>query len=344
VTVGLAVLVVALAGCLPSSQRENARDLSPADSASVRLAATAPVDTLDVVWTAQAPASEPMPIPTSLGWLGDRLAVVETQGGSVRVFTDDGVYAGRTRTGDETFPYFAGARGDTVVVLARGADRLLWVVPGVGVVRDVPAPPGATAALATDGLLAARVGGVEGPEPEVVLLDEGGAERGRRPVAGPAWRAVGFLRAWGGGLVALSGYRPVVDVLDPGAAPGAPLDTLALRGFDSPQLARSAQFMRGDVDEPPLLASSADPLGDRLFVLNLRGDHVRVDVYGRDGRLRRVLVSPGPWAPADAVPVDLAVRQRGGAVELAVLMARAPGLLRGPESRLALYRWRPPAA
>ena len=336
------VAAVALAGCLPSSQRQNSRDLPAADSASVRLAATAPVDTLSVAWTARAPASDPMAIPTSLGWLGDRLAVVETQGGSVRLFTASGGYAGRTGLGREgAFPYLAGTRGDSVVVLARGLGRLLWVVPGRGVVREVPVPAGATAALASSEVLAVRVGGAASAEaPAVVVLGEGGAVRARHAVAGPAWRASGFLRAWDGDVVALSGYRPVIDVLAAEAAPGTPLDTLALRGFDSPQLVRSAQFARREVEEPPLLTSSADALGSRLFVLNLRGDHVRVDVYGRDGRLRRVLVSPGPWAPADAVPLDLAVRQRGAAVELAVLLARPPGLLQGPESRVVLYRWR----
>lgn len=344
ITVGAVLLGGVLAGCLPSSQRQNSREVSAADSASAALAAEAPVDTLSVVWTARPPAGDPAPVATSFGWVRNGLAVVETQEGSVRLFTAEGAYAGRTDVGAESYPYFAGVRGDSVVVLARGLDRLLWVVPGEGVVRSVPTPPGATAALATDSLLAVRLGGgaVEG-DPSVVVLAEDGRARGRHPIAGPAWRASGFLREWDGRLLALSGYRPVVDVLEPGSTTGAPLDTLALRGFGSPQLVRSAQFMRGDVDEPPLLTSGAAGLGGHLLVLNLRADHVRVDVYDRGGDLQRVLLSPRPWAPADAVPVDLAVRQRGGAVDLAVLMARTPGLLQGPESRVVLYRWRPPA-
>lgn len=333
-----------LAGCLPSSQRQNSRELSASDSVSVALAAEAPVDTLAVVWTARPPADDPAPVATSFGWLGDGLAVVETQEGSVRVFGADGAYAGRTRVGQDTFPYFAGTRGDTVVVLARGADRLLWVLPDIGVVRDEPVPGRAMAALATDSLLAVRTGGgAAGDDPAIVLLDEAGSVRERYPIAGPAWRASGFLREWGGWVLALSGYRPVVDVLAPSAEGGAPLDTLALRGFGSPQLVRSAQFMRGEVDEPPLLTSSAAGLGGLLLVLNLRGDHVRVDVYDRTGDLQRVLLSPRPWAPTDAVPLDLAVRRRGADVDIAVLMARTPGLLQGPESRVVLYRWRPPA-
>ena len=334
--VALGALAAAVGGCLPSDQRELDRSVSAADSASVALAATAPVDTLAEAWTARAPDADPMPIPTSLAWAGDALAVAETQGGTVRRFAADGRYLGRTAVGPESYPYVAGARGDTLVVLARGADELRWVVPGAGVVRRVPAPAGATAAFAGPGRLAARVGGgPDGAVPEVVRLDEAGAEAGRARLAGPAWRSRGRLVAWGDTLVALSGYRPVLDLVGEGAA-----DTLALVGFASPQLARSAQFARGDVDEPPLLSSSAAALGDALLVLNLRADHLRVDVYGRDGRLRRALVSPGPWRPLEHVALDVAARRRGGAVELAVLWARPPGVLVAPDAYVTLYRWR----
>ena len=345
-----------LAGCLPSSHKELDRAVSAADSASAALAATVPVDTLALVWTARAPEGAAMRLPTTLAWLGDTLAVVETGDGSVRRFTSAGAYAGATPLPDGGFPYLAGARGDTVVVLARGPSELWWVLPGRGVVRRVPAPAGASAALAAPGRLAVRVGGgpdgsdASGPTPAVVQLGEDGRETARTPLAGAPWRSVGFLRVWDGTLVALSGYRPVLDLVPDGSAAARPTasasraDTLALVGFDSPQLVRSAQFARGEVDEPPLLASSAASLGGRLFVLNLRGDHVRVDVYGRDGRLEHVLVSPGVRTPVAPVALDLAVRQRGDAVEIAVLRALPPGLLKAPASEVALYRWQPARA
>lgn len=337
--VGIAAVLLGAAGCLPSSQHELDRTVSAADSASARLAAEAPVDTLGVVWTARAPEAEPMVLATTLGWHGDGVVVVETQGGSVRRFDGEGRYAGRTDLGAEAIPYLAGVRGDTVVVLERGTDRLAWVVPGEGVARSVSVPAGATTALASDSLLAVRLGGgATGAPAEAVVLRESGAEAFRVALLGPTWRSAGFLREWNGRLVALSGYRPVLDLV---AEAGA--DTLALRGFDSPQLIRSAQFARGEVDEPPLLTSSAAALGDRLFVLNLRVDHVRIDVYDREGALQQILVSPGPWAPSDAVPLDLAVRPGpGGAVDVAVLMARTPGLLQSPEARVVLYRWTSP--
>ncbi len=332
---------VLLAGCLPSSQKENSRAVPAADSASAALAAAVPVDTLAEVWTARPPAAEAMPVPTSLVWAGGALAVVETQAGGVHRFSEAGAYLGRTALPERSFPYAAGALGDTVVVLARGRGALLWVVPGAGVVREAPVPEGTTNALAAPGLLAARVGG--GPDtlaPAVVRLGRDGAEVARRPLAGPAWRMLGFLRLWDGRVAALSGYRPVVDVLEAEGARLGPADTLALRGFDSPQLVRSAQFVRGEVDEPPLLSSSAAALDGRLFVLNLRSDHVRVDVFDRDGQIERVLVSPTRGFEID-VATDLAVRAGpDGAVDLAVLMARPPGVLQTPESRVVLYRWR----
>ena len=335
-----AALACLLTGCLPTSQREADRSVSAADSASAALAARTPVDTLEGVWTASPP--QPMRLASTISWLGDGLAVVETGQGSVQRFTAAGAFWDATPLPADGYPYGAGTRGDTLVALARGPSELWWIVPGRGVVKRVPAPAGATAALAARGRLAVRVGG--GPDtlaPAVVRLDEGGTEVGRTPLTGPPWRSVGFLRAWGDTLLALSGYRPVVD-----RVAGSGADTLALVGFDSPQLVRSAQFMRGDAGEPPLLAASAAALSDRLFVLNLRDDHLRVDVYGRDGRLRRVLVEPGTREPLRPVPLDLAVRAASGGrgVEIAVLRARPPGLLRDGAGAVALYRWRPAPA
>ena len=338
VTVRLSALaLVLLAGCLPSSGKRQDQALLPADSTSRALAQEAPVDTLRRVWRAEAPAADPLALPTSLAWAGERLAVVDTPAGRVRWLRPDGRFAGSVELGAEAFPYAAGAVGDTLGVLLRGAGEVTWLA-GSEVVRRAPVPESATAALVTDDGAWVRLGGgLTGAPGEVARLGTTGAERARRPIGGPSWRAVGFLTAWGDSLLALSGYRPVVDVWAPGGT-GA-LDTLALAGFDSPQLRRSAQFVRGDADEPPLLAPSARALGDRLFVLNARADELRVDVYGRDGRLERVLVNEGTRGPLDLVAVDLAVRRREGAVELAVLWQRPRGLLRAAGSAVELWRW-----
>ena len=345
----LALCMLLATGCLPSSQRQTDRSISAADSASVALEATVPVDTLALAWEAAARADDPMPLPTTIGWLfpdssGAQLVVVETQQGSVRLFTPSGRQGKHVATGGgaAAYPYLAGTRGDSAAVLERGASQLAFVpLDSSGAVRRIPVPAGASAAFVTDTSIVVRTGGGADAAPAFLSrLDERGRVVARHPLRGPPWRGAGFVRPWGDRVLALSGYRPVVDVLRPGRPTGAALDTLALVGFASPELSRSAQFMRGDVDQPPLLASSAAALGDRLFVLNMRDDHIRVDVYGRGGRLERVLVSARPWQSLAYVPVDLAVRQTDLATEIAVLMQRPSGLLQKADSRVVLYRWK----
>ena len=336
-----------VAGCLPSSGKRQDTSLLAADSTSRALAASVVPDTLARVWRAEAPADDPLLLPTTLAWAAGRLAVTDTQAGRARWLTADGAFRGGVAFPAESYPYGAGVTGDTLGVLLRGADALVWLVPGDSLrpkgVHQVRVPAGAQAALVTGDSAVVRLGGgATGEPPELVALAADGAVRSRVPLGGPAWRSVGFLRAWGPDVVALSDYRPVVDVW----ASAAP-DTLALAGFDSPQLRRSAQFVRGDADEPPLLIPSAAALGDDLFVLNARADELRVDVYDRGGRLRRVLVSPGPRAPLDLVAYDLAVRRAPGpgsgagpgAVEVAVLWLRPRGVLRGAGSAVELFRW-----
>jgi hypothetical protein len=333
---------LALAGCLPSSQRQIDRTLVASDSASAALAALAPVDTLALAWS----VTPDLPLAMGVAWLlpgtrGARLAVVETQAGGIHLFGADGRAAGTWTLAENGFPYLAGVEGDTVVVLRRGDDRLDWIARG-GVVKSLPTPGGASHALVHGSRILVRLGGgPDGDAPRLARLDRRGQIAAEYLIDGAPWRATGYLRPWGDDVLALSGYRPVVDVWTPASTEDAPLDTLALAGFASPLLGRSAQYLRGDVDEPPLLASSAAALGDRLFVLNLRDDGVRVDVYGRDGRIERVLVGPEPIATRTVVAVDLAVRAVGDAVEIAVLSARPGGLAQIPATELTLYRWRP---
>ena len=327
---GALVVGVFVAGCLPSSQRASDRSLLPSDSASVALAASVPADSLALVWS----VTPPLALATGVAWTGDTLAVVETQQGAVWRFSPAGDALGSAPLAAGQFPYLAGTDGGEVVALARGADRLVWSTG-----RSLAVPAGATAAFVRDALVLVRTGGGDTGTPgAVVRLDpQTGRETARHRLAGAPWRAAGYLRAWGDTVLALSGYRPVADVWT--ARAGARLDTLALAGFDSPLLARSAAFGRGDADQPPLLAASAAALGDSLYVLNLRDDHVRVDVYGRDGRLVQVLA--GPRAPPETVPMDLAIRRVGGAVEIAVVAPRPAGLGQSSAARLSLFRWTP---
>ncbi len=313
-----------------------------------------PVDSLAEIWT--LPMGEVAEVPYNIAWIqpdsGDaaRLAVIETKDGQIHTISARGERGPLWSVGAERFPYLAGVVGDTVVVFSRGVPALDWVTAG-GVARSIPAPEGATAAFADSTRIVVRLGGGPSEVPAALArLDARGAETARYPIA-VDWRASGFVRAWGDSLLALSGYRPVADVLTPRSASGATLDTLAFTGFDSPQLVRSYQFMAGDVDEPPLLAPSAQAIGDRLYVLNVRTERIRVDIYDRAGRLQRVLQSAVPTAPdgtrqvLSLYPGDLAVRElASGEIEIAVLMKRDRGLLQRADSEVVLLRTVPPLA
>ncbi|MEL6614724.1 MAG: hypothetical protein AAFQ43_03250 [Bacteroidota bacterium] len=349
----LAGLAVVLTGCLPSSQKQNTRALTPADSAATAIAEAVPADSLVEVWT--APIGDRAFAPTGLAWVqpdsgaAARLAVIETRDGAIHLLSARGDSVGTWPLAEGSFPYLAGTLGDTVAVFARGVPEIQWVT-AAGVVRRMETPEEASAALVESGRTVVRVGG--GPSDAsaaLVRLSASGAETSRHPIA-VDWRASGYVRAWGDSVLALSGYRPVADVLTPEASGGAVLDTLAFTGFDSPQLVRSYQFMIGEVDEPPLLTSGARALGDRLFVLNVRTERVRVDVYDRAGRLVRVLQGPIPTDPdgrpqvLDVYPADLAVREAAsGAVEVAVLLQRPRGIIQQADARVVLFRWTPPA-
>ncbi|MDX1420460.1 MAG: hypothetical protein R3181_10885, partial [Rubricoccaceae bacterium] len=282
----------------------------------------------------------PFELPTSVAWwpdsLGGRLAIVDTRRGSLHVLSPEGeVIEERTPDGLR-YPYLAGLRADTVVLHNRGERRLDFVV-GDRSVRRIPLEQDYGTALATgDGLWAKQA--VEN-DTYLARLDADGTVGVAYPLPQPYWRHVGFLRVWGDSLLSLSGYRPVVDVLPLGAPAGAAPDTLALVGFDSPQLVRSYQFLIDEVDEPPLLTPSAVPLGDRLFVLNIRYDAIRIDVYGRGGRLQRALVLPAADLLADVFPVDLAVREVGGALHIAVVLQHPGGFLDPARGRVAMLAW-----
>src|SRR5690606_28054568 len=152
-------LALALAGCLPSSQRANTRALTPADSLSMRLAEGARVDTLRLMWTAGAPEASPLELPTSMAWLpdslGGELVIADTRRGSLHAFSAEGAYVGERRPEGLRYPYLAGTRGDTVVVYSRGERRLDFVV-GERVARRLPLPVDYAAVLAADDALWAK--------------------------------------------------------------------------------------------------------------------------------------------------------------------------------------------
>jgi hypothetical protein len=239
-------------------------------------------------------------------------------------------------------PYLAGVRegaeGDTLVVFSAGGDRFELIangrrVPGQTVPYERPAEETLVYAAASDSAYFVKVAG-ETVQDAVVRLNRQGRAVARRTLGGPYWRSAGGLRVWGDTLVSLAGFRPVIDRLPLDFTASTPVDTTLLRGFDSPMLERSYAFAQGDVDRPPLLTPDAAPVGDALFVLNLRPGWVRVDVYDRSGRLRHALVEPHEGGNPNFNAVALDVRRTpNGDVLLAVIVQQ-------PQPTLALYRWR----
>lgn len=326
-----------LAGCLPTDQRRLSRELFPADSLSRALAEATPADTLELVWRVEAPPEVRYPL--SLAWGEGRIVVADAHRNRhvLHAFAEDGAYLGAFADPALTFPFVAGLRGDTIAVVSRGQHRLhlvAWPRGGTArIVRSLDLPEGrnAVAAWTPAGLMTKTT-----TETGAALARLDG---GTYPLPGPPWRHIGFLRVWGDTLVSLSGYRPVVDVLPLRAAPGTPADTLALVGFDSPQLHRSRLFVLGEVNEPPLLTPSAAPAGPYLFVLNARPGWVHLDAFARtaDGlRLRHTLLEPRPEVNRNFFAADVAARRDGAAYEFVVLVPR-------PRPALVRYRWVPPA-
>ena len=335
---------VACAGCLPSSnQRKLDRALFPSDSLSRTIAEAAPVDTLTFVRHATAPPEANLEYPTSFALRPDGgIVVAETRRGALVYFDRDGGYERTVEGRVFSYPFIAGVVGDTVAVLNRGAHRVDLVGSERVVASiDVPEARNGNALFTEHGLYYKTATKGEGGRLYRIGLD--GEMEAEYELAGPYWRHFGFLRTWGDSLMALSGYRPVVDMLDLNQPPadGAALDTLALAGFDSPQFPRSRQFAAGDADEPPLLSPSAAAVGDRLFVLNARPGWVRIDVFRRDDGpdgprllLERGLVEPAPELRKEYFAADLAARAIEGGFEFIVLTT-------DPQPGLTFLHWTP---
>lgn len=340
-SIALFCLAALLAGCLPGQQRTAPRDLFPADSLSRQIAEAAPEEELSIVWRAEAPAE--IRFPLTIAWEGDRIVMADAQRGVLHTFSGSGEYVGRFEDEVLQFPFVSGIRGDTVVVLSRGRQQVHLVQLGPQgegtLLQSIPYQDGrnSVAAWASTGIF-------------VKTADEGDGSKIRRfdvasrsalaehPLEPPFWRHIGFLRVWGDTLVSVSGYRPILHVLPIDAPSGARPDTLALIGFDSPQLARSRQFVMGDTREPPLLVPSADGVGDRLFVLNARPGWAHVDVFRRRGDeliLERSLLSPEAEMGRNFFAADIAVQRIGEGYDIVILENR-------PRPAIMRYRWIPP--
>ncbi|MEM1125805.1 MAG: hypothetical protein AAGI71_04070 [Bacteroidota bacterium] len=331
-------LLLILSGCLPyGCNRQDSRELFPADSLSRAVAEQVPVDTLTVRWSSTGPEETPLAFPRTVQFgPGEALHVADPELSAILVFEPDGRVRTVLAEGAFEVPFLAGQRGDTLVVFDPVARSLGLLAEGT-VVRRIPTPddvpeqgPLQYAAAGPGGYYVKTLG--EDVDGSIARLEPGGAVATRTPLPGPHWRHAGLLRTYGDSLISLSGFRPVIDVL----TPEGQLDTLSLVGFDSPMLARSRLFMLGEKHQAPLLTESAALAGDQLFVLNMRPGWVQIDVFGLDGRLRHRLTQPNPQARRNFYPRDLAARLRpDGSYDLAVIFS-------DPDPSVTLYRWRPP--
>lgn len=329
----LAILILFATACTPSGCRRTQEPaLMPADSLSRNVAATAEVDSLAMAWSSTGPESERLQFPRTVRFLsGETLAVSDARADVIHVFGTDGTHKGTLDPGGLDVPYIAGVRGDTLVVFSAGSDAIDLVTWGVSEGGDVTAQrvEGASRTLqrpseqtlayvaASDSNVYAKIVGSDVAS-TVGRVGPDGVISPAVELPGPYWRHAGFLRIWGDDLASLTGYRPVIDLLPLDTLTARP-DSLALVGFDSPMLERSYRFLTGDVDDAPVLTVSAVPVGDELYVLNLRTQTLHVDVFGRDGRIRRTLVGQGAQRTGNYYPRDLAVQRRADTLDVAVV-------------------------
>ncbi|PEN10361.1 hypothetical protein CRI94_17385 [Longibacter salinarum] len=335
----IVLLIVAafVVGCTPSGcRREQDPALMPADSTSRALAQEAPVDSLALAWSAGGTDDEPMAFPRTVRFLpeGD-LVVSDAERNVVYRYTREGEHVATLTPEGLDVPYLAGVRGDTLVIFNAGADRFDLILNGqriddASTPLQRPSDQSLAYAVATDTALYAKVVGADIAS-TLGRVAPSGQMSPAMELPGPFWRHAGFLRVWDDRLVSLTGYRPVVDLLPLPGLDARP-DTLALTGFDSPMLERSYRFLRGDVDNAPVLTASAAPAGDRLYVLNLRPTNMRVDIFDREGQLQRVLSGAGVDPGTSFYPRDLDVRTSGDTVDIAVALTL-------PSPQLRLYRW-----
>lgn len=331
-----AAALLLLSGCLPySCRREESAALMPADSLSREMAAAVPMDTLELVWTRQGGDRRDFVRPRTVRFGAgrtDTIYVSDAEHGLLFTFGTTGTFLREIET--TSVPYLAGVRHDTVAVFDPGELAIHLIVDGepvdtVSIADDARPKTALVYGAFGGGIYYKRVD--SDAESFIAEVGRDGAVRARHRLAGPHWRHAGLLRMWGDSLLSLSGFRPVVDIVTKAER----VDTLALKGFDSPMLSRSRSFMIGDVHEAPLLSSSAAASGDLLFVLNMRPGWLRLDAFDRSGRLVHRLTERDRAYRSAYFPQDLDVRRRADdTYAFAVVFS-------DPEPSLRLYSWRP---
>ena len=329
-------LLLTVSGCFPfSCQPRESRALFPSDSLSRQLAEAIAVDTLTTLWETRGNSDHPLSYPRTVRF-GTRgtIYVSDAKTNKILEFLPEDGTLERVHTSiSYDTPYIVGIRQDTILVLNPTARRIDFTVGDETALHtklpEDPSTEGLRYATASDDHIYIKLLG-ENFDGYVAQLNHAGATVKKIPVSRPHWRYAGLMRMWGDSLISFSGFRPVIDIMDGGDA----LDSLALVGFDSPMLARSRAYALGYTRQPPLLYSSAAPLSDLIFVLNLRPGWLRIDVFDQEGNLVNRLVQEGPGFNKNFYPIDIDVRMNSeGIFELAVAYVE-------PEPKITLYSWK----
>ncbi len=345
VLAGAAVLAaLLLAGCVGFSRQEP-RELFPADSLSRELAQATPRDPLQVLRHIDhiADGDSTWQYIASLRFREDGHLVATDVGRSRSyVIGPDGVHVHTMRHPGVQFPYLLHAAHDTLVVHDAGAGLVAWFINGQ-FSRHINVPVSTSrealtvfAALTPSGLFAKKT---TDPGPATLLHYDAvsGQLLSTVPLEGPTWNFRGPMMPWGDALLSVSAFRPHLHRI----SRDLEVDTLQLIGFDSPALNRTRLFLLGKRKDPPLLVPAIAGAGDHLFVLNVRPDQVRIDVYDPAGRLTRILEDD----TADESGVNTvglaAFAGPDGSVTLAVARVAAEYNLLSLRyrPRISLYRW-----
>lgn len=321
------ILSIVLTGCLPSScNRVEPRDISSADSTSRAMAASMPVDTLEIRFAREYDRNDFRSPRTIMMDEAGRLFVSDTQTHTIHRISPDGDIDASVKLA-ESIPYLAGQRGDTTWVFAPLEGRVYTLVDLVqrdSVDLDLGAGDERSMrwVLKTDSGFVSKV--LDDSDGNRIAFHNGaGAIEHRVELSSASWRYAGFLRERGDHVLSLSGFLPYVFPISE-----KKVDSLRLTGFDSPMLARTLQFERGTTDQPPLLSGSAAVAGDWLFVLNMRPGWLHIDVFNRNGELAYVLTEPDPAFNKEYYPTDISARAlTDGSFEIAVTITEpAPGV------------------
>jgi len=334
------LLLALCAGCLPSScQRTASQRVSPADSLSRQITATIQPDTLHYGGELLTPETSPLIYPRTVRFTKQGGVVVsDAQRNSLFYFDASGAFLREVTWEGASIPYLTGVHGDTAAVFSPENKRIDYIHRGevvhtLNTPRDL-ARHALQYAATTRSSAYLKVAG-KNLASYLVRMDRQGQVLQRKPLTGNEWYNAGPLRIWGDSLLSFSGFFPAVKIVAHSFL--GPVDSLALKGFDSPMLARTYAFTQGDVRGAPLLSSAAAPAGGYLFLLNMRLGWLHIDVYDLQGQLKTILLEPNPGYNRDFYPIDLAVLQRD-TTEFVIAVA-----IIKPEPAIRRYTWSAPA-